>query len=439
MTHTAMLQTIEDDHEALIQFLYLAPIGLVQIRTDGEIVMVNSLSAQLLMPLSRDGGLANLFDALEGVAPDLRHRVDNFTESNGMVCDALQLHVDAGRNGRKEMQVLSLSLLKLDTERLMAVLSDVTHAVRRERELQQSQAWIHTLITGSTDYALISLDEDGRCQAWNSSIERVTGFVASDTCGSDYAMFYPPGGMSAERARDRLHEANHSGWSLDEGWRVHADGTRYWGSCLLVPLHELDQPKPEQRTYSLIIRDISERREAVDTMRRSLSCDHLTGLSNRRVLFEAAELELERWRRMPRPLAMVMFDADHFKQVNDRYGHAAGDAVLRHLATALAATFGPMDVVARLGGEEFVALLPGTTEAAATVLAQRLCHAVEGQPVQVNDQSICYTVSAGVASMEADVANVDALLQRADTAMYAAKDSGRNRVVCWYPDLQNTR
>jgi diguanylate cyclase (GGDEF)-like protein/PAS domain S-box-containing protein len=439
MTTTALLQTIEDDYEALIQFLYLAPIGLVQIRADGEIVMVNSRSAQLLMPLSRDGSLANLFVALESVAPDLRHRVDSFIESSGTICEAMQLHVDAGRNGRKEMQVLSLSLLKLDTERLMAVINDVTQAMRRERELQQSQAWIHTLIAGSTDYALVSLDKEGRCQAWNPSIERVTGFVTSDTCGNGYAMFYPPGGMSAERADDRLHEANHSGWSFDEGWRLHADGTRYWGSCLLVPSHELGQPKPEQRTYSLIIRDISDRREATDTMRRLLSCDHLTGLSNRRVLFKAAEVELERWRRAPRALSIVMIDADHFKQVNDRYGHAAGDAVLRHLATALVGTFGPMDVVARLGGEEFVALLPSTTAAAAAMTAQRLCGALEAQSVQVGDQSISYTVSAGVASMATDVADVDALLQRADAAMYAAKEGGRNRVVCWRPDLLNTR
>ncbi|RZI69930.1 MAG: sensor domain-containing diguanylate cyclase [Pseudomonas sp.] len=426
-----MLQTVEEEHEALIQFLYMAPIGLVQLRADGEITMVNPLCAQLLMPLSRSGSMSNLFVALEGVAPDLRNRAESFPESNGTICDAMHLHVDTGRSGRRDTQVLSLSLLKLDAERLMAVLSDVTQTVRRERELRQGQAWIHSIVTGLTDYALVSLDENGRCESWNPSIERVTGFTELAIRGQSYAMFSPLDDTSAERVLDRLHEADCSGWSLDEGWRLRADGTRYWGSCLIAPLHEPGQPQPEGRAYSLIIRDVSDRREATDAIRRSLSCDHLTGLSNRRVLYEAAEVEFERWHRTPRPLSVVMIDADHFKQVNDRYGHATGDAVLRHLATALTATFGPMGTIARVGGEEFVALLPGITVHAAAAAAERLCRTIEGQAVTVGEQSIRYTVSAGVAGMEAGVAGVDALIQRADIALYDAKESGRNRVGCW--------
>jgi PAS domain-containing protein len=221
-----MLQTVEEEHEALIQFLYMAPIGLVQLRADGEITMVNPLCAQLLMPLSRNGGMSNLFVALEGVAPDLRNRAESFPESSGTICDTMHLHVDTGRSGRRDTQVLSLSLLKLDAERLMAVLVDVTQAVRRERELRQGQAWIHSIVTGLTDYALVSLDENGRCESWNPSIERVTGFTETAIQGRSYAMFSPPDDASAERVLDRLQEADCSGWSLDEGWRMRADGTR---------------------------------------------------------------------------------------------------------------------------------------------------------------------------------------------------------------------
>jgi diguanylate cyclase (GGDEF)-like protein/PAS domain S-box-containing protein len=443
-----MTSAIEEEYEALLQFLYIAPIGLVQLRCDGEIVMVNPLCAQLLMPLSRDGSLANLFVALEEVAPDLRHRAEHFAEPSGAICDGLHLHVGIGRSGRREAQVLSLSLLKLDADRLMAVLSDVTQNVRRERELKQSQAWIHTLVTGMTDYALVALDGKGYFCEWNPGVERVTGFGRSNIEGQTYAMFYPPDAMSGDRARDRLHEADRSGWSLDEGWRLRADGSRYWGSCLIAPMREpgeaaeaaeagrdddAQEPQPPgEHAYSLIIRDISERREASDAIRRSLWCDHLTGLSNRRVLFEAMEVELQRWTRAPRPLSVVMFDADHFKQINDRHGHAAGDAVLRHFATAMAANFRPIDVVARLGGEEFVALMPGADAEAAAAAAQRLCDAVRAQAVMVDDRAIHYTVSAGVAWMEDGVAGVEALLQRADTAMYAAKALGRDRVERWH-------
>lgn len=432
-----MTQAELDDYEALLQFLYIAPIGLAQIRADGEIVMVNPLCAQLLMPLSRDGGLANLFAALEDVAPDLRHRADSFTEPSGSICDGLQLHVDTTRSGRKETQVLSLSLFKLDTTRLMAVLNDVTQAVRRERELKLSQAWIQTLVIGLNDYAMVSLDEAGRCQTWSPNVEQVTGFKQSATQGQNCAMFYPPDGMTTERVMDRLQEADSGGWSLDEGWRLHADGTKYWGSCLIVPLPGPTDSLPGKKAYSLIICDVSDRQAAYDARQRLMFCDHLTGLSNRRALFEAAELELRRWSRTPRPLSMVMIDIDHFKQVNDRHGHAAGDAVLRHLAATLVATFSSMTTLARLGGEEFVALLPGSSVQAAAEAAERLRCAIEGQRVQVGEQSISYSISAGVAGMEADVIDVNAMLHRADSAMYAAKAHGRNCTKCWEPVVRD--
>jgi diguanylate cyclase (GGDEF)-like protein/PAS domain S-box-containing protein len=429
-----MAFSLEEDYEALTQFLYIAPIGLVQAHTDGEIVMVNPLCAQLLMPLSRDGGLSNLFTALEGVAPDLRHMAAAFEGSHGMVCDALHLQVNAGR-GHKDAQILSLSLLKLDDRRLMAVLSDVTKSVKRDRELRQSLAWINTIVTGLTDYALVALDANGCAQSWNPSIGRVAGFAGEATVGHSYAMFYPLDGMSGDRALDRLHEADDSGWSLDEGWRVRADGTRYWGSCLIAPLHVPgDDPSDErqtERSYSLIIRDISDRRDATEALRQSVSSDHLTGLANRRAFFDAANLELRRWMRMSRPLSVVMIDADHFKGINDEHGHSGGDAVLRHLAAGMSFTFHAMDVVARVGGEEFAVLMPGITLEAAEAAALRLCRSIEAQAVEIHGTFIRYTISAGVATMQEGIDGVDELLQRADSAMYLAKSKGRNRVERW--------
>jgi diguanylate cyclase (GGDEF)-like protein/PAS domain S-box-containing protein len=445
-----MTADIEQDHEALLQFLYMAPIGLVQTRLDGEILMINPLSSQLLMPMSRDGGLANLFTVLEPLLPDLRYRVDQFDGAHGMVVDALQLQVPGGvqghKHGPKQAQYLSLSLLKLDDERLMAVLGDVTQSVQRERALRQNQAWIDALVVGLADYALLSLDAAGRIQAWNPGIGRVTGFTRERTVGHSCALFYPPEALSADGVRDRLHEADRAGWSLDEGWRQRADGTRFWGSCLIAPLegrdgtrdalhHEgRDAATDKEPAYSLIIRDVSDRREAAEALRQAIACDHLTGLANRRAFFEAAEVELLRWVRSPRPLSVVMIDADHFKAVNDRHGHAAGDAVLRHLAAALSSTFRDVDVVARIGGEEFAVLLPGATLEGAEALAWQLCRRFASQAVEMAGARIACTVSAGVASMAPGTAGIDGLLNDADAALYAAKANGRNRVACWHSD-----
>ncbi len=425
----------DEDQEALLQFLYMAPIGLVQARMDGGILMANPLSAQLLMPLSADGCLDNLFTALQGVAPDLQHRALAFAPPHGMVCEALQLQVHAGRADSKGPQVLSLSLLKLDAQRLMAVLSDVTQAVRRERELRHSQAWIHTLVTGITDYALLPLDDRGQALGWNPGVARLTGFDAQATLGQPFAMFYPPDSMPARRVPDRLHEADASGWSLDEGWRLRADGSRFWGSCLIAPLPAADGPTPGGHAYSLIIRDITARREVHEALRQSVSCDHLTGVANRRAFFEAAETELQRWQRSPQPLSLVIVDADHFKTINDRHGHAAGDAVLRHLAAGLSASFRAMDLVARIGGEEFAVLLPDAGLDGAAAVAARLCKHIAAQTVEVDGKPIRYTVSVGVATMAADTGTLAELMKRADAAMYQAKALGRNRVECWHAGL----
>ena len=196
--------TLEDDYEALIQFLYIAPIGLVQTRIDGEILMVNPLCAQLLMPLARNGELSNLYKALESVAPDLRTAVQSFEGAHGMVCDGWQLRVPADPPGKLKHTILSLTLLKLDEGRLMAVLGDVTHSVQRERELRQSQAWINSIVTGLTDYALMTLDDQGRVRDWNKSVQRLTAH-SSDACvGQSYAIFYPPDALGSVGAVDRL-------------------------------------------------------------------------------------------------------------------------------------------------------------------------------------------------------------------------------------------
>jgi diguanylate cyclase (GGDEF)-like protein/PAS domain S-box-containing protein len=433
----AMDTTVEEEYEALIQFLYIAPIGLLQARMDGEIVMVNPLCAQLLMPLSKDGCLSNLYNALEGVAPDLRSRVTAFEGPHGMVCEGWQLRVAADPSQKSGRRILALTVLKLDGQRLMAVIGDVTQSVQRERELRQSQAWINSIVTGLTDYALLTLDERGRARDWNPGVERVTGRDSDATVGQSYSVFYPADALDATGALDRLYEADRSGWCLDEGWRQRADGDRFWGSCLIAPLHAPDEALPEERAYSLVIRDVSDRREATEALRRAVACDHLTGLANRRALFEACELELQRWRRTPRPLSLVLIDADHFKRINDDFGHATGDAVLRHLAAGMSATFRAMDVVARLGGEEFVVLLPGCDEQAATAVAQRLCDSIAAQTVVVEGATVRYTVSVGVATMDATVEGVDALIERADRAMYAAKAAGRNQVQRWQPGLRS--
>ena len=422
-----------EEHEALTQFVYLAPAGLVQARSDGEIVMINPVAAQLMMPLSHDGDLSNLFTALEDIAPDLRSRLAAFTAPQGMVCDGVHLLVPASANSARRL--FSFSLIKLHDSRFMAMLQDVTAQAQREHLLRHQEVWLTAILTGVADYALIDLDANGSVKEWNESIGRVTGHGA-EVVGRSLAVFYPADAITPERVLDRLHEAEHSGWSLDDGWRMRADGKRFWGSAMIAPQRALNSTNPlaaafastDINGYCLIIRDMSGHRDAAEEARHAAVCDHLTGIANRRAFFDAAETELRRWRRLPRPLTLVLIDADNFKKINDTHGHPVGDAVLRHIARVMGATFRQVDVVARIGGEEFAVLLPSADLASAQRVAERLRAALEAQPTQTDGGPVACTVSIGIAAMDDATSSVEALLKRADEALYAAKHSGRNRV-----------
>lgn len=266
---------LKAEYEALIQFLYLAPVGLVQADGAGEVALMNPIAAQLLMPLSRDGGLDNLFTALASVAPELRFLAAGFAQPSGKICDGVHVHLHAGGAGKKTPQILSLTLLKLDAARLMAVIADVTDQVQRECQLRRSDAWLKAVLDGITDVALAGLDLEGRICKWNSSIGRVTGF-GEDIAGQPYSRFYPADAMTAAHLLHRLREADDKGWSLDEGWRLRADGSSFWASVLIAPLPERDPQDAAAPAYCLILRDFSDKREALERHRRDSVREHLS-------------------------------------------------------------------------------------------------------------------------------------------------------------------
>lgn len=157
--------------------------------------------------------------------------------------------------------------------------------------------------------------------------------------------------------------------------------------------------------------------------------DALTGVANRRALMLALEHELARAQRQRTPLALLMLDIDHFKRVNDHYGHLAGDQVLRHVVDVMGQHLRAQDLLGRYGGEEFLLLLPGTDLHGAQQLAQQLCQTVQAASCEWGDQHIRVTASVGVSGFGGDSqVGWEALLQAADKALYRAKENGRNRV-----------
>jgi diguanylate cyclase (GGDEF)-like protein len=186
-----------------------------------------------------------------------------------------------------------------------------------------------------------------------------------------------------------------------------------------------------QTEYESMVHDLQERRRMLEieanALRTEVLTDPLTGLLNRRAFDQNLEYQLNAWIRHQRPFVLIMCDVDHFKLVNDRFGHPAGDAVLKGLGERLRAGLRRSDLAFRIGGEEFALLLPETTVVAGAEVAEKLRRRIDGEPFLLpSGQPVFPSMSFGVGVPESPLA--DDLVGRVDLALYAAKQGGRNQV-----------
>lgn len=181
-------------------------------------------------------------------------------------------------------------------------------------------------------------------------------------------------------------------------------------------------------TVGVVIMSLSyQLAEAKASLASMAETDPLTGIGNRRRFISVAEYELARAKRDQTPLSVLMFDIDHFKRLNDRHGHATGDAVLVAIAARCAARLRRTDVVSRWGGEEFVVLLAGTALSTACSVAESLRAAIAELPLDRVPEGV--TISIGVAQTDGMETGLDDLLAAADRQLYAAKAAGRNQIA----------
>jgi diguanylate cyclase (GGDEF)-like protein len=169
--------------------------------------------------------------------------------------------------------------------------------------------------------------------------------------------------------------------------------------------------------------------ELGEQLRALSTTDGLTGLHNRRSFDERLRMELARTERYGAPCALVMVDLDHFKWLNDRHGHQAGDKILRHVAALVVAESREGDLVARYGGDELAAILPHTTALEASAWAERVRARIEGEPTILSGAPLKATASFGIAAVPPGHGSPSGFLAEADGALYRAKERGRNTVV----------
>lgn len=175
--------------------------------------------------------------------------------------------------------------------------------------------------------------------------------------------------------------------------------------------------------------DQSELINALEQLEHIANIDELTQIYNRRYVYARGGKEFSRARRYSRPLSVVMFDIDYFKKINDKHGHAGGDMALRAIAEKCGATVRAHDTFGRIGGEEFVVLLPETAQSEAVRVASKLRETIKSLAIKAETGSFPISASFGVASWSQNITAFEDLMSLADGALYAAKDGGRDRVV----------
>lgn len=187
----------------------------------------------------------------------------------------------------------------------------------------------------------------------------------------------------------------------------------------------------------LLEQEVQERTRDLERAYQKLEAisktDELTGLPNRRDMNETVGNEVERARRTQKPFCFIFMDIDHFKKINDTYGHACGDVVLKSVAQTIRGLLRKYDVFARYGGEEFLTLLPETDLAGATIVAERFRKKIEAMSVQYADITIKVTVTLGVSKFDPRL-GAERSIQLADKALYQGKEGGRNQVIVWQPE-----
>ena len=417
-------RSAEQEVEELLQFVYLMPVGIVRLGACGTVEMINPKAVQLLQDMDVDTGSADgatMLDALgEGLAAAWR-------ESAGRVGAVMAPRRCSPPQPLGDPLHLLVQVVRPDLRCTMVAIEDITATVEQERELVRQRRRIGLVLEQIQGYCVAMLDAAGAVAEWNPSIGRLLGASEPAVVGQPLFNWLARDAHAGHTPDiDGVQAAVAAqGWCrLEAPWR-HCDGRVLWGDCVVTPVVE---PAGMTSGYVAVIRDVTEEHQRTQQLLGEALTDPLTGLHNRRGLEQQLAALARRPAGAPARMTWVMVDIDHFKRVNDTHGHDGGDAVLKAVAAALQGAARDGDPLARMGGEEFVLLLPDAPAAVGLRVAEQLRLAVQTLAVRHAARQVQVTASFGVAEQVAGEA-WPAALERADAALYRAKNEGRNRVV----------
>ena len=298
----------------------------------------------------------------------------------------------------------------------------------------------------SINVGLVVIDLDYRIQMWNDFMENLSGYTASKVLNNIVYEVFPeiPETWFKNKVKSVSTLANQSFtiWEQNpylfkfKNYRPITGAVDYmYQNTTFIPL---TSPSGEVNQVGIIIYDVTdaainklELETSNNELKKLSRTDRLTELNNRGYWEECLHTEFMRVKRTKQPASLIIFDIDHFKKVNDTYGHMAGDEVIRETASVLRTSIRDTDIPGRYGGEEFVLILIDTKPESAYILAERIRKKIEALTVKYEDMEIKYTVSLGIADADDVPENYMKWLERADSALYISKESGRNQTTIY--------
>ena len=305
--------------------------------------------------------------------------------------------------------------------------------VNLNRKLRISEEH-HRFLTDNASDVIWTMDINGRYLYISPSVEKLRGYNQSEVMKQSLREILTPD--SAKIAEEQFKVLSHALENQlplpqfrGEIAQPCKDGSTVWTEVTVTPMINY---KNKFIGILGITRDIHERRKMEEELKRLATTDPLTGAYNRRFFYEQAERELQRSARNKEPLVFAIIDIDHFKAVNDHYGHDAGDEVLKALVVTIKPLLRSIDLFCRLGGEEFAILLINTDIQGGSSVCERIKHVISELIVCRDGKNIKFTVSIGLVPYNGQGASVEALMKKADLALYEAKDTGRDKICIYH-------
>ncbi len=414
-----------DDEAAWFNELYLlAPVGYFVVGFDSRILLANLVGAAMLGIARTNPGACRFRDFI--ATAGLRE----YEQFIGRALNSATPEKCVVRMRRADGAEFSATLLASADGSGQACRVVVEHAEGKLAALERSEERFRRIVH-SAEEGVWEIDADACTTFVNPKIAAMLGYSIEEMVGRPLAAFVDPEGwdtLGANLARRREGVAERHEFKL-----VRRDGSHAWTTMATNPI--FDGAGAYVGALALVT-DISERRRSAELIWHQANFDELTGLPNRHMFMDRLRQEARKADRGAAFLALLFLDLDRFKEVNDRLGHAAGDALLVEAARRIGACVRASDTLARLGGDEFTVILAGIDHVGSVERVAQALVAALARPFDIEGERVFVSSSVGVALYPPDAASVGELLERADQAMYASKQAGGNRFSCFTPALQ---